>query len=191
MKNISRKTILISAVALIIAVTAVTVLAQPFGMGMGRDRGHERFFVEPILIGHGFAIKGDEYHVLDVNAIRMGDMQPGFMRSLIWQKKNPQEIANEIQNRTQIAAKTRAHIRFAGQAYALNVTEYDNGSFAGDVQTLPAEGAMQTGFIPAIVGHITISSSKYEGDVLSTGTLTMNGTDYNVLMTSPMRLRNW
>ncbi len=191
MRLTTKATILIAAVMLVSTVTAATVFAQPFGMGIGKERGHARSFVEPILIGHGFALKGDEHHILDVNALRMSDTSPGFIRSLLWQKKSPEEIAKEIQNNTQVATTTRAHLRFAGQAYALNVTGYDNQSFTGDVMTLPPRGTNQTGFTPATVGHISLSISKYEGDVLSTGTLTMNGTDYKVLLTSPMRLREW
>ncbi len=183
---LTKKTaILFAAVMLVLAVTAVT-FAQP---GIGK-RGHIRTFVEPVLIGHGFALKGDEYHVLDVSAIKISGMSPGFIRSLIGQKKTPEEIAKEI-NDAQMAAKFRAHLRFAGQAYALDVTGYDNQSLTGDVLTLPPRGTNYTGFTPATVGRISLSTSKYEGDMLSTGTLTMNGTDYKVLLTSPMRFREW
>lgn len=191
MKLITKTTILFAAVMLVSIVATVTVFAQPFGMGMGKERGHARSFVEPILIGHGFALKGDEYHILDVNAMKMNDVSPGFIRSLFWQKKSPEEIAKEIQNNTQVATTTGAHLRFAGQAYTLNVTGYDNQSLTGDVLTLPPRETNQTDFTPATVGHISLSISKYEGDVISTGTLTMNGTDYKVLLTSAMRLREW
>lgn len=185
MKIITKTTILFAAVILF-SVTAVTVFAQPFGMGMGKERGHDRSFVEPILIGHGFALKGDEYHILDVNAMKMNDVSPGFIRSLFWQKKSPEDIAKEIQNNTQVATRTGAHLRFAGQAYTLNVTNYENQSLIGDVLTLPPRGTTEMNFTPATVGHISLSISKYESDMISTGTLTMNGTDYKVLLTSPM-----
>ncbi|VVB91585.1 Uncharacterised protein [uncultured archaeon] len=186
-----KSAILFAAVILVLAPTAVTVFAQPSGMGIGKERGHARLFAEPLLIGHGFALQGDQYHVLDVSATKLSNISPSFIRSLLSQNKSPDEIAKEIQNNTQIATRTTAHLRFAGQAYALNVTGYDNQSLTGDVLTLPARGANQTGFTPATVGHISLSISKYEGESLSTGTLTMNGTDYKVLLTSPMRLREW
>jgi len=50
-------------------------------------------------------------------------------------------------------------------------------------------GTDQTGFTPADVGKISLSMSKYEGEIVSTGTLTMNGTDYKVLLTSPINLK--
>lgn len=190
MRLTAKTAVLFAAVMLVLTVTAVAVFAQPFGMG-GRERGHMRSFVEPVLIGHGFALNGDQHHILDVTAIKKGNTSPGFIRSLLWQKKSPDEIAKEISNNTQTATKITAHLRFADQIYALNVTGYDNQSLTGDILTLPPRGVNQTGFTPTTVGHISLSTSKYEGELLSTGNLTMNGTDYKVLLTSPARLRGW
>ena len=180
MKITRKKAMLFSAVLLICAITAVTVFAQPLKIG------HARQFVEPIIIGHGFALKGDEYHILDVNAIKISNASPGFIRSLLSQKKSLDEITKEI-NDAQMTTRTVAHLRFAGQAYALNITGYDNRSLTADVLTLPPHGTNLTDFTPSTVGNISLAISKYEGDVLSTGTLSMNGTNYNVLLTSPMR----
>jgi hypothetical protein len=180
--------ILFAAVMLVLAPAALTIFAQPSSPRMGTERGHARLFVEPILIGHGFALNGDQYNILDLNAIKMSNVSPGYIRSLLLQNKNREEMENEIMNNTQITTEIRASLRFAGQAYALNITGYDNQSLTGDVLTLPPNGTNRTSFIPIAVGHISLSISTYEGDVLSTGTLTMNNTDYKVLLTSPMDL---
>ncbi len=190
MKTITKTAILIAAIILMLAPTAITAFAQPLGPGFGKERGYARLFVEPVLMGHGFALNGDQYHILDVTAIRTGDASAGLIRSLLLQKKSPEEIAKEIIN-AQTATKMRTHLRFAGQAYDLNITSYDNQSLAGNVLTLPPYGTDQTNFNPAQVGNISLSMSKYEGEVVSTGTLTMNGTDYKVLLTSPARLGRW
>jgi len=182
----TKTTMLLAAIMLICAVTVVTVFAQP--PGMGKDRGHARYFVEPIFIGHGFALKGDEYHILDITAQETRDASPDFISSLFGKKKSHQEITNEI-NDAQMPTSTRGHLRFAGQAYALNITGYDNQSLEGDILTLPPRGEEQTGFTPATVGHISLSISRYEGDLLSTGNMTMNSMDYKVLLTSPMALK--
>ena len=184
MRMITKAAILFSAVMLVSAVTALTVFAQPANMGFGKERRHPGPFVEPILIGHGFALDGDKYHILDVTAIRTRDMSPGFMRSLLWQKKSPDEITKEIDN-AKMANRTKAHLRFAGQAYALNITGYDSQSLTGDVLTQPQRGMIQTSFTPTTVGHISLSISEYEGEMLSTGILNMNGTEYKVLLASP------
>lgn len=182
--------IMFAAVMMILAPTAVTVFAQPLGPGFGKERGFTRPFVEPLLMGHGFAMKGDEYHILDVTAIKTSDASPGLIRSLLMQKKSPEEIAKEI-NDAQTSTKMKAHLRFAGQAYALNITSYDDQSLSGNVLTIPPRGADQTSFTPASVGNISLLISKYEGEVVSTGTLNMNGTEYKVLMTSPAKLGRW
>lgn len=190
MKLITKNTILLSAVLLICAVTAVIVIAQPKGMGMEKNRGQERSFVEPIFMGHGFALVEEEYHILDVTAQKTKDASPGFIRSLLWNKKSDEEIRNEISNE-QISTSTRGHLRFAGQNYALNITSYDNESLTGDVLTLSPRGADRTSFTPTTVGKISISISRYEGDLLSTGTILINNTEYKVLLTSPIALKRW
>ncbi len=180
--------ILVAAIMLVLAPAVLTIFAQPSSPRISKERGHARLFVEPILIGHGFALNGDQYHILDVNIIKMSNVSPGFIRSLLLQNKNREEMENEMMNNTQIATETRANLRFAGRAYSLNITSYDNQSLAGDVLTLPPRGTNQTSFIPIAVGHVSLSISTYEGDVLSTGTLTMNNTDYKVLLTTPTNL---
>lgn len=193
MKSITRNTILLSALVLICAYTAATVFAQPPGMGMEKERGPARSFVQPIFMGHGFAFEGDNvdnYHILDVTAQKTKDASPDFIRSLLWNKNKHEEIKNRI-NDEQISTSTRGHLRFAGQEYALNITSYDNKSLAGDVLTLPQRGADRTSFTPSTVGNISLSISIYEGDILSNGTLTMNTTEYKVLLTSPIELKRW
>ncbi len=156
MKITKKTTILFAAILLVSAVMAITVFAYP--LGNGKERGYARLDVKPLLVGQGFALTGNEYHIMDI------------------------AVANETQNNSQTA--TVGHVRFAGQAYALKVTGYDNQSLNGDVLTQLPRGTNRTGFTPATVGHISLSISKYEGMLLSKGTLTMNNTNYNVLLAS-------
>jgi hypothetical protein len=188
MRLITRKTIVISAVVLICAYASAIVIAQSPGSGV--DKGHARSFVEPIFIGHGFAFVGEDYHILDVTAQKTKDASPGFIRSLLGINKNHEEIKNEISNGL-ISNSSRGHMRFAGQEYALNITSYDTKSLAGDVFTLPPRGEDHTSFTPILVGNISLSISNYEGDIISNGSLNINSTEYNVLLTSPMALKRW
>lgn len=190
MRSKTRNIFLLSALVLICAYTAVTVFAQPPGIGMEKEIGRIRSFVQPIFMGHGFAFVEDEYHILDVTAQKTKDTSPGFIRSLIGNKKTHEEIRNQIGD-DQISTSTRGHLRFAGQVYALNISSYDNKSLAGDILTLPPRGANRTSFTPTTVGNISLSISNYEGDILSTGTLKMNDTEYKVLLTSPMATKRW
>jgi hypothetical protein len=190
MRSITRNTILLSALVLICAYMAATVIAQPPGMGMEKERGQARSFVQPLFMGHGFALIGDNYHILDVTAQKTKDASPGFIRSLLGNQKSHEEIRNQISGE-QISTSTKGHLRFAGQEYALNITSYDNKSLAGDILTLPQRGADRTNFTTTKVGNISLSISSYEDDLLSTGTLSINNTEYKVLLTSPMALKKW
>jgi hypothetical protein len=187
--KITKKTgilILFTAVLLVSAPIVATVFAQPSGQGVGIERGYARTFVEPLIVGHGFALNGAEYHVLDVNAIKMSDVSSSNIRSLLSQNKTRAAIATDIRNYLQNApTKAMGDLRFAGQAYTLNITAYDNQSLTGNVLTLPPRGTNLTSFTATPVGSISLSMSKYEGVMLSTGTLTINNTIYNVLLTSP------
>jgi len=143
-------------------------------------------FIQPIFMGHGFALDGDEYHLLHVNVIRTAVVPPDYIRSLLGENNTPAEMAQKISTVKRIT-EVRGHLVFAGTPYALNITVYDNQSLSGDVLELPQTG--RTEFAPEppeVVGHISLSTSKYEGELLSTGTLTMEGKDYNALLTSPM-----
>jgi hypothetical protein len=188
MKLITKKTILLTTAVLMCAVAAVIVIAQSPGMGKEKYIGHEKTFIEPIFMGHGFAFQGDNHHILDVTAHQSKDTSPGFIQSLLWKNKSHEEIRNEITN---ISTSAKGNIRFAGQEYALNITSYDNKSLAGDILTLSPRGADRTNFTPTKVGNISLSISSYEGDLLSIGTLSMNSTEYKVLLTSPMVFKRW
>ncbi len=188
MKTTKKIVILLAAVLLVLAPTVITVFAQPIsmGMGIGKEKESARSIVEPVLMGHGFAINPlneSQYHILDVTAIKTVNVSSSSIRSLLSENKTrATDIKNYIQN---APSKAKGDLMFAGQAYALDITSYDNRSLNGNVMTLPPGGTNYSTFTPTTVGSISLSMSNYEGAVVSTGTLTMNGTLYNVLQTSP------
>jgi hypothetical protein len=169
MKIITKIAILFTAALLVLVPTVVTVYAHSTGPGIGKGRwsggshnfnGTFRPSVVPILMGHGFALNpSDEsqYHVLDVTAM---------------------EVSNASQS------QTRGNLRFAGQPYGLTITGYTNQSLTGNIETMPPRGTNYSNFTATTVGNISLSISKYEGQMLATGTINMNSTNYNVLLTS-------
>lgn len=192
MKITKKIVILFAAVLLLVlAPTAVTVFAKP--LGIDKEKGYARSIVEPVLMGHGFALDSSnesQYHILDVTAIKTANVSSSYIRELLSQNKSRAEIATDIRNYIQNApTTTKGDIRFAGQAYALDITSYDNQSLNGNVLTLPPRGTNYSTFAQTTAGSISLSMSNYEGAVVSTGTLTMNGTAYNVLLTSPVMAR--
>ncbi|MCZ7392576.1 MAG: hypothetical protein ABOK23_00580 [Candidatus Methanoperedens sp.] len=179
MKITKKTAIIFTAALLVLAPTAAIVYAHSSGMGIGKGRwsggthnmmgtgthnfnGTFRMNIVPILMGHGFALNPSdksEYHVLDVMAMK---------------------VTNASQS------QTRAYLRFAGQPYGLTITGYTNQSLTGTIVTVPPRGTSQTGFTPAPAGTISLSLSNYEGQMLATGTITINGANYNVLLSSPV-----
>jgi hypothetical protein len=152
-----KKALLLATLMLVIISGAIIAFAQ--SSGIAKEKGLIRPF-----IGQGFALNpsnATDYHVLDISAMHM--------------------------NRYNDQMATGAHLIFAGQAYIVNITSYDNTSLNGDIMTLPPRGTNKTSFNPTLVGHITLSMSQKEGVMFSTGTLTMNGTNYNAILTSPVR----
>ncbi len=190
MKITKKIVILFAAVLLILAPTAMNVFAQPMGMGISGERGYARSIVEPVLLGHGFAINPSneaQYHILDVTAIRTVNISSSTIRSLLSENKTRAEIATDIKNYIQNAPATaKGDLWFAGQAYSLDITSFTNQSLNGSVMTLPPRGTNYSTFTPTTAGSISLSMSGYEGALVSTGTLTMNDTTYNVLLTSPL-----
>ncbi len=201
--NITGIAMLIAAVVML---SSVTAFAQPGGQGMNRMnpgqfpgmnaqmKGVDRVtpgmpvmqpFIEPIFMGHGFALDGDEYHILHVNAVKTRVVAPGYARSLLGENMTPEEIAQNL-NAGKRITEIRGHLVFADKQYALNITGYDNQSLSGDVLALPDTGGTEFApETPEVVGYISISTSEYEGEMLSTGTLTMDGKEYDVLLNSP------
>jgi hypothetical protein len=184
--------VLILAVLIILSTGA---LAQQFGQGMngmnpGQGRGFQGMapFIEPVFMGHGFAFSGEDYHILHVNVIKMKKMSPVYVRSLLEEFKTPLEIAQKISS-LESGTEVNAHIRLAGVPYVLNITSYDDQSISGDIITFSIIGTYQKDFIPEVAGNLSIITSIYEGELLSSGKMTMDGKDYKVLLTSPMNLR--
>jgi len=146
---------------LLAAIILVPAVVTVFAQPSGINK--EKTHLRPLLLGQGFAINPQnetDYHVLDISAMGRSN------------------------------SHTMSYVKFAGQAYALNITSYDNQSLSGDILTMPPSGN-KTGFIPDVVGKISLSMSKFEGVLLSKGTITMNGTNYNVLLTSPVMVSGW
>lgn len=190
MKINSKKFVIILTV---LSIFLTTGFAQPFGQGMNRmGQGQGAGFqgmsplIEPLFMGHGFAIAGEEYHILHVNVMKTKVLPADYFRSLLKENKTPEEIAKEITS-MQRDNEIKGHLRFAGKSYVLNVTSYDNQSLSGEIMMFPQSNTKD--FTPEIAGHISISTLNYETELLSSGTITMEGRDYNVLMTSPLNLR--
>lgn len=160
--------------------------------GQGPRMGHPPI-TEPVVLGHGFALResdgnGLEYHTLHIDIVTAGKFPPGSVHPFLAQNKTPEEIARKFQEENK-TREARAHLRFAGTPYALNVTSQENNSVEGDIMNLPSaeKSIPPEGFIQGeIVGHVSLNISDYAGERVVTGSITINGEKYDVLLTSPL-----
>ena len=179
---------------------AMRDLLKGYGIDIGNavnksGKGHRMGpppFMEPLVLGHGFALKesdgkGLEYHTLHIDIVKAGKFPPGRVHSFLAQNKTPEEIAKKFQEENK-TREARAHLRFAGTPYALNITSQENDSVEGDIMNLPSleKGIPPEGFVQGeIVGHASLKIADYEGEKVITGSITINGEEYDVLLTSP------
>jgi len=163
-------------------------IAQPAGKerGVPPDKGKPpRPHLQPVLVGHGFALAGEEFHVLSVNVIKARVLPPRDIRKLLKENKTIEEIRGELEKNNRIFVY-RGHMKFTGQHYALNMTHFDNTSLDADILKLPPR---ELAMLPVnesikteVVGHISIVVMDYEGSRVGTGTLEIDGESYNVLL---------
>ncbi|MFH1773459.1 MAG: hypothetical protein ABH874_00665 [Methanobacteriota archaeon] len=162
--------------------------AQPFGKekGVPPDKGKPpRPHLEPVLVGHGFALASEEFHVLSVNVIKARVLPSRDIREFLKENKTLEEIREELEKNNKIFVY-RGNIKFAAQHYALNITRFDNTTLDADILKLPPR---ELGMRPVnesikteVVGHISTVVMDYEGSRVGTGTLKIDGKSYSVLL---------
>jgi hypothetical protein len=146
--------------------------------------------IQPLFLGHGFTIDTSKdiftYHLMHLFIIKVTKFSPADITSMLEKGMGPEEIAEELQSRGKVQ-KVRGSLRFAGIAYALNITTYGNNTFEMDILNTPSsinppKEAPET---TETIGYISISLKEYEGEMVATGIITMNGHEYDVLLSSP------
>ncbi len=192
----------VAAFLLSIAVTGVAV-SQPVQKGkamatvlsgeMVETNGVENVSVGLVYRGHGFALNGDEFHVLRVQVIRAMHLEPGYVKALLRENKSIEGIETETGKCTPYH---RGHMRIGENHYRLVNMSVDanetNGSrvFKADVLGQQDAGTNR------IVGRIRITTMEYEGAWVGEGELSMDEGEYKgeyrvLLDVLPPRLRRW
>ena len=209
MEHVKRKILCIGVLAALLLSIACTgiVLAQPMQNGKETARVANTLSVNgamdnsnvavkvPIRLvrgGHGFALNGDEFHVLRVHIARAMRLQPIYANALMDENMGIEDIETETGKCTPYH---RGHMRLGVNHYRLvnmSVDETgDNLIFEADVM-----GPVQSTDTNRIVGHICVTAMDYEGVRIGEGELTMDEGEYEgeyrVLLDlfSP-RLRRW
>ena len=120
--------------------------------------------------GYGFALTGDEFHVLRINIFRVRHLQPLDIRGLMESGKRIEEIRAELIER-EGALFYQGYLRLGEDTYRLvniNVTENDDvKNFKADIVSPSVERS-------AIIGNISVAIMDLEGFRVGDGELTMN-----------------
>ncbi|MCW3129526.1 MAG: hypothetical protein N2V75_05455 [Methanophagales archaeon] len=203
MEHIKRRFLcvgVITAFLLSIAVTGVAI-SQPVQKGKAaiatvlsgekvESNGVGKVPIGLVHRGHGFALNGEEFHVLRVHVIRAMHLEPIYVKALMGENASIEDIEAETENRTPYL---RGYMRLGENHYRLANMSVDadetNGStvFKADILG-PVQETNRT------VGRICITTMDYEGVRIGEGELSMDEGEYKgeyrvLLDMLPPRLR--
>ncbi|MDY6931359.1 MAG: hypothetical protein SVJ22_05540 [Halobacteriota archaeon] len=142
--------------------------------------------VRNVYSAQGFAIDGDEFHVVKMHVVGMYRVEAHRARELLDENVSISEISNEMQNR-EMKAHYLGRMRFGEDDYVLKVTELDRDQFKADIidpptttSTLSARAAELNN--SNIVGTVALRVYEHEGSIVCDGTIDLDGTEYRTLM---------
>ncbi len=162
----------IACIGFVFLLVVGVATAQPFGK-------FEKFkskypHIKPIVVGDGFAIAGDEYHVVFVSVVKKKNILPGWAKEYL-EENNLQGLLEELEN---ASLDYRGRLVFAGEKYMLRNIEANETYLDAEIFGKPQENATSS----EAVGHITINVEKYESARVGVGTLTINEESYKLLL---------
>jgi hypothetical protein len=124
--------------------------------------------------GHGFALNGDEFHVLRVHIVRAKRIRPIHVRGLMGENKSIEELRAEIEGAGGRPIY-RGHLRLGENHYLLGNVSVDR---VGDNRIVNAD-IVERGENGAIVGKISVTTMDYEGVKIGDGELAMYEGEYS------------
>lgn len=167
-----KKIVCIGFVFLLVAGVAA---AQPFGkFGKFEKLKPKHPHIRPVIIGEGFGISGDEYHVVFVSVIKKRNVLPIWVREYL-EENNLQELLEKLGN---ASLDCRGRLVFAGERYILRNIEVNMTHLDADIYGKHQETTNST----EAIGHITIDVERCEGARIGVGTITINGESYRILL---------
>ncbi len=202
MEHVKRRVLCVSMVValllLSIAVTGVAV-SQPVQKGNAKGKvakamsgggvaeevaSTNRVLRAPIRIvhsGYGFAInEEEEFHVLRVHIVKRRFFQPKYIRELMGEDKNIEELRAEIEEAGGRPIY-QGHLRLGEKHYRLVNMSIDNGTDGNQLFDADIVGPLRNlepGENMSIAGHISMAVMRYEGARIGEGELTMSEGDY-------------
>jgi len=131
--------------------------------------------------GYGFAIKEDDgFHVLRVHIVKRRFFQPRYIRELMGEDTNIEELRAKIE----VAGGRpiyQGHLRLGENHYRLVNMSVDNGTDENRVFDADIVGPLrnlESGENMGIAGHINMTVMRYEDARIGEGELTMGEGNY-------------
>ena len=119
--------------------------------------------VAVVYSGHGFALNGDEFHVLRIQVIKVREPKPREIMGYIGANMSLKELKAAIAKER---PRYRGRLRVGEELYRLdNITTKD--------MTVSADLMNVSGLTRERAGHISITVMQYEGTRIGEGTLSM------------------
>jgi len=159
---------------------------------MVESNGVEKVPVGVVHRGHGFALNGDEFHVLRVHVVRAMHLEPIYVKALMGENASIEDIEAETGKCTPYH---RGHMRLGESHYRLVNMSVDEAN-GNRVFKAEVVGPVQDTETNKIAGCICITIMDYEGVRIGDGELTMYDGEYKgeyrvLLDVLPPRLRPW
>lgn len=141
--------------------------------------------IEPLVSAHGFALSGDEFHLLSISVVKTRALPPRDVLGMLRGNRSFEDMLGELEKDGK-AVVTRGTLKFGTKHYGLNITSFDNKTLEADIVTLPPREPrmppINESVKPEVVGHIKISVSPHEGARVATGEVTIDGKTYKALL---------
>lgn len=142
--------------------------------------------VRNVYSTQGFAIDGDEFHVVKMHVVGMYRVETHRARELLDENVSITEISNEMQKR-EMKTHYLGRMRFGEDDYILKVTELDRDQFKADIIEPPTTTSSLSARAAELnnsntVGTVALRVYEHEGSIVCDGTIDLNGTEYRTLM---------
>ena len=119
--------------------------------------------VTVVYSGHGFALNGDEFHVLRVQVIKVREPKPREIMGYIGANMSLKELKAAIAKER---PRYRGRLRVGDELYRLDNITTGNRTVSADLMNV-------SGLTRERAGHISITVMRYEGTRIGEGTLSI------------------
>jgi hypothetical protein len=126
--------------------------------------------LEALYSGHGFALKGNESHILRLKIEAIMPLQPGQIRDLLSSNKSPEEIRDDIHAKEEGERAFRGSMILDHSIYPLvNITIVSRTNNSTSIQADLIDNSQPPAESAALAGSLSVDISPTDGGVIGRG----------------------